>query len=214
MTMTSRSAGKEMASAGREAARPTRSRPSGCGPEFWNRFTGSGTTGRVIPADAAAASCPGSSGARAARGWHTSPGRRPGRACRAHPVRCRGPAAGSARRADRGTPRPARGTAARTGPWYDRPTATAVISGIDRPQVPDLMPLDVDHRDQRATARRGRAPGAGRHDHDPGGTAGFHHAMLAASPATGEPRRGTISPSDSRQSAPVPPRIWHAPFDA
>ncbi len=43
MTMTSRSARKENASAGREAARPTRSRPSGCGPEFWNRFTGSGT---------------------------------------------------------------------------------------------------------------------------------------------------------------------------
>lgn len=69
----------------------------------------------------------------------------------------------------------------------------AVISGIDRPQVPDLMTLDVDHRDQRATARGGRAPGTGRHDHDPRGTAGFHYAVLAASPATGEPRRGTIS---------------------
>ena len=75
----------------------------------------------------------------------------------------------------------------------------AMISGIDRPQVPDLMPLDVDHRDERATARGGRAPGAGRHDHDPGGTAGFHHAILAAPPARGEPRRGTISPK--RQQA-------------
>ena len=70
----------------------------------------------------------------------------------------------------------------------------AMISGIDRPHVPDLMPLDVDHRDQRATARGGRAPGAGRHDHDPGGTAGFHH-----------PYWQHLLPGANRAAAPSPP---------
>src|SRR5260221_9674681 len=54
MTTTSRKARKLMASPGRDAARPITSRPSGRGPELWNRFTGSGTTGRDVPADAAA----------------------------------------------------------------------------------------------------------------------------------------------------------------
>jgi hypothetical protein len=34
----SRPARKEIASPGRDAAVPTSSLPSGCGPEFWNRF--------------------------------------------------------------------------------------------------------------------------------------------------------------------------------
>jgi hypothetical protein len=48
------------------------------------------------------------------------------------------------------------------------------------------MPLDVDHRDQLAVARTDRAPGARRHDYDPGRTVGCHHAMLAAACGPGK----------------------------
>jgi hypothetical protein len=43
----------------------------------------------------------------------------------------------------------------------------AVIGGIDRPQVPDLMPLNINDADRVAAANPDRAPGLGWHDHLP-----------------------------------------------
>src|SRR5512132_221087 len=69
-TSTSRIARNDALSPGLEAAVFTLSAPSGAGSEFWNTFTGSGTTGRNTPTDAAAAT-------KLSKqfGWSSSPSR-------------------------------------------------------------------------------------------------------------------------------------------
>ena len=160
---------KAIASPGDEAATPTASVPSGRGPESWNRFTGSGTTGRTMPADAAAA---------------RKLSRQFGVACQAPtlvqpPVARRDEHVVDARRGvvgqfqDRRAPLvaelPADGREQPLAPVTgvtDRQPA-AVIGGIDRPHVPDLMTLNINNTDQVAAADADRAPGLGRHDHPP-----------------------------------------------
>ncbi len=84
------------------------------------------------------------------------------------------------RRADRGNPRQPRGTAARTDPWYARPTAT----GQDRRRQPPTGPRPArparPSQPPSRPARPGPPPGLRRHHHNPAHAIRRHTNMLTA----------------------------------